>query len=323
MPNVSRVAVEVPLQCYGVEYDRADSMCQKCPHAKSCSGISQTRRGKVKLNKVEFDFVPADLSKFSVQETDDVEALYRLCFRLVFGDEQPDSLRKFQDADHRLMLAAEQARCSTKLFMMCVMLARRQLAPGTRFYASYLFAKGAGGLVNEYRDMARDKYGTFDSQTLGSLTGGDELTKAKVRLMNSEVLAGMWIVGHKLRFSGSPTEMFYAENELKLDPAWLCLEPTYYEWHDRHPPVSAAIQKHRADVHRTNGWLRKRKDVATAYFELRSSMFKRAVDEVLDRQGFRSEDFEAPELVTDAVRFWGRLGLAIQHVNCLQLAGVL
>jgi len=281
------------------------------------------RRGKVRLSKIEFDFVPADLSKFSVHESDDVDSLYKLCYRLVFGDEQPDSLRRFQDAEHKLILAAEQARCSIKLFMMCVMLARKQLAPGTRFYASYLFAKGAATLVNDFRSLARDKYGTFDSESLATLTGGDEVTRAKARILNSEVLAGMWIVGHKLRFSGSPTEKFYAENELKLDSTWLCLEPSYYEWHDSHPPISPAIIKHRAEIHRTNGWLRKRKDVATAYFELRSKMFHQALTEVLDRHGFRPDDFEAPEIVTDAVRFWSRIGLAVQHVSCLHAAGVL
>jgi hypothetical protein len=275
------------------------------------------------LSKVEFDFVPADLSRFTVEETEDVEALYKLCYRLVFGDEQPDSLRRFPDAEHRLILAAEQARCSMKLFIMCVMLSRKQLAPGTRFFASYLFAKGAPTLVNDYRTLAREKYGTFDSESLATLTGGDELTRAKTRLLNSEVLAGMWIIGHKMRFSGSPTDKFYAENELKLDSAWLCLEPTYYAWHDAHPPISDAIQKHRANVHRTNGWFRKRKDVATAYFDLRSKMFPRALTEVLDRFGYRLDDFEAPEVVTDAVKFWSRLGLALQHMNCLNVAGVL
>jgi hypothetical protein len=323
MPNVSRTAVEIPLKCYGLEYLRADPTCIKCPHAKDCGSLSQVRRGKVSLPRVEFDFVPADLSRFAVEETENVEALYKLCFRLVFGDEQPDSLRRFQDAEQKLILAAETARCSMKLFIMCVMLARKQLAPGTRFYASYLFAKGADVLVKDYRDLARDKYGTFDSQSLATLTGGDELTRAKQRILDSEVLAGMWILGHKLRFSGSPTEKFYAENELKLDPAWLCLEPTYYQWHDDHPPISEAIKKHRAEVHRTNGWFRKRKDVATAYFELRSKIFPQAIVEVLDRQGFRPDDFEAPELITDAVRFWSRLGLAVQHISCLDAAGVL
>lgn len=323
MQNVSRIAVDVPLKCYGVEYDRADQVCQKCPHSKECRSVSQVRRGKVKLSKIEFDFVPADLSKFAVQESDDADALYKLCFRLVFGDEQPDSLRRFQDAEHKLILAAETARCSMKLFIMCVMLARKQLAPGTRFYASYLFAKGAPVLVNDYRSMAREKYGTFDSESLATLTGGDELTRAKSKILNSEVLAGMWIIGHKLRFSGSPTDKFFAENELKLDASWLCLEPSYYVWHDAHPPVSPAIQKHRAEVHRINGWFRKRKDVATAHFELRSKMFHQALMEVLDKQGYTTDDFEAPEIVTDAVKFWSRLGLAIQHMNCLDTAGVL
>lgn len=277
----------------------------------------------MKLGKVEFDFVPSDLSKFSVNETEDVEALYKLCFRLVFGDEQPDSLRRIQDAEHKLILAAEQARCSMKLFIMCVMLARKQLAPGTRFYSTYLFAKGAHALVNDYRSLARDKYGTFDSESLATITGGDELTRSRRRILDSEILAGTWIVGHKLRFSGSPTERFYAENELKLDAAWLCLEPTYYEWHDAHPPISDAIQKHRANVHRVNGWFRKRKDVATAHFELRSQIFPAAIEEVLSRHGYKLDDFEAPELVTDPVKFWSRLGLAIQHIHCLGTAGVL
>jgi hypothetical protein len=321
--NFSRVAVDVPLRCYGVEYERSDQVCQKCPHMKGCRLVSVVRRGKVNLSKVEFDFVPADLSKFAVQETDDVEALYKLCYRLVFEGEEPDSLRRFKDPEQHLILAAEEARCSMRLFIMCVMLARKQLAPGTRFFATYLLAKGATNLVKDFRDMARDKYGTFDNDTLATLTGGDEVTRARHRMMNSEILAGMWIIGHKLRFSGSPTDKLYADNELKLDPVWLCLEPTYYQWHDDHPPISAAIQKHRSNVHRANGQLRKRKDVATAHFELRSSSFKQVVADVLDKHGYRLEDFEAPEIVTDAVKFWSRLGLAIQHMNCLKVAGVL
>lgn len=285
--------------------------------------VSVVRRGKVPLSKVEFDFTPSELSQYTVDDHSDAEDLYKLCYRLVYPDVDPDSLHRHPQAGRVLAQSAEEAGCSVRLYVMCCMLARKQLAPDSRFFASYLFAKGASRLVSDYKSLAQQRYGSFDYDSLANLTEKDRLSAARERMLDSEVLAGHWILGYKIKSGGSPVEQFFVENEIKLDAAWLCVEPSYFEYHDTHKDVTKAVRDHRFNVHRINTWLRKKRDVGAAYFELRNKSFKTAVEDVLQRHGHVPDDFEAPPLITNSVKFWSRLALAIQHKQCLISAGVL
>jgi hypothetical protein len=282
------------------------------------------RRGKVPLSRVEFNLVPESLEEIQIKTSGSVEKLYQTLFVLVYPDEKPDSLFKHKDAENRLNQIADDLGCSLRLYVLCCLLARRSLSPDARFYSNYLFAKNSGDLVKEYASMAREKYGAFDYESLGKLTeGGDELTKDNQRIRDSEVLAGRWVVGYKIRKAGSPLDVFYSENEIRLDPVWLSLEPTYIDYHNRFEGISATVHNHRMEVRRIRRWMQKRRPLAVSYFERRSQLFSDSVAEVLEFYGYTLNDFESPPIVYDAMKFWSRLALAIQHVGCLRMVGMI
>lgn len=317
------MAVQTPLRCYGLEYQSGDPVCQKCPHRDGCQRVSTVRRGKVPLSRVEFNLLPSSLEETQIKGQDNVEKLYQTLYTLVYPGQQPDSLYKHKDAEHRLRAISDEVGCSPRLYILCCLLARRTLCPDARFFANYLFAKNSSKLVEEFKDMAKEKYGSFDYESLSQLTGGDELTRASARIRNSEVLAGRWILGYKIKRAGSPIDAFYSENEIRLDPIWLALEPSYIDFHNKFDGISESIRNHRMETRRVWRWLRKNRHVAVNYYEHRSRLFKDSVAEVLGFYGYALDDFESPPLVHDAMKFWGRLALAIQHVGCLRLAGFL
>ena len=282
------------------------------------------RCGKVSLSRVEFNLTPESLDEIQVRDEGNIEHVYQTAYHLVYPGQQPDSLYRHKNVDHRLREISDEAGCSLRLYIICCMLARRTLAQDAKFYSNYLFARNSAKLVEEFGDMAREQYGAFDYEALGKLTqGGDKLTRDSQRLRDSEVLAGRWLVGYKVRRAGSPLPVFYAENELKLDPVWLSLEPSYVEFHNQLEGISDAISDHRMEVRRVRRWLGKHRHVAVSYFEQRSRLFSESVAEVLHTYGFSLDDFEGPTVIHDAMQFWGRLALAIQHVSCLRLAGVI
>lgn len=277
---------------------------------------------------MEFNLLPPSLEDAQAKKdkstpAQNFETLYRTCFSLVYPNEQPDSLYRHKDAERRLNDIADEVGCSVRLYMLTAMIARRELAPESRFFANYLFAKNSAALVRDYGSLAKEAYGSFDYESLGMVTGGDQLTKDGKRLLDSEVLAGQWILGYKIRKPGSVLQIFYAENEIRLHPVWLCLEPSYVDYHNQLDGISQEIHHHRMEVRRIRRWLNKRRHVAVAYHEKRSKLFKQAVEEVLDSRGFQLDDFESAPIIHDAVKFWSRLALAIQHLGCLRTAGLI
>jgi hypothetical protein len=278
----------------------------------------------VTLENVEFNLLPPSLEETQIKGADNFENLYKSLYAVVYKDQVPDSLWKHKDAEQRLKDIADEAGCSVRLFILCCMLARKTLSPNVKFFANFLFAKNSIGLVYEFSTMARERYGAFDYESLGAVTdGGDQLTQDNPKITDSELLAGLWVVGYKLLKAGAPFRQFYGENELKLDPIWLALEPSYVDYHNELEGISQAVSEHRMEVRRVRRWLSKNKHVAVMYYERRSQNFKRVVEKVLQRHGYALDSFESAPLVHDAMKFWTRLALAIQHFGCLRMAGLL
>lgn len=268
--------------------------------------------------------MPPSLEETQTRVENNFEKLYQTCYTLVYPNVQPDSLYRHKNAEQRLNDIADEAGCSVRFFMLTAMLARRELAPESRFFANYLLGKNAAVLVKDYGSLAKKRFGSFDYESLGMLTeGGDQLTQDGRRILDSEVLAGRWILGYKIRKAGSVLQVFYNENEIRLNPVWLCLEPSYIDFHNQLEGISQEISYHRMEVRRIRRWLGKKRHVAVAYYEQRSKLFKSAVEDVLDYHGYKLDDFESAPVVHDAVKFWSRLALAIQHLGCLRTAGLL
>jgi hypothetical protein len=210
---MERVAVDVPLRCYGLEHDSLDPKCQKCPHAGECKRVSIVRRGKVKLSRVEFNLLPPSLDESQTRMADDVEKLYKTCYALVYPKETPDGLFRLKDANQRLQDISDELGLSVRMYILTCMTARKALAPDARFFANFLVAKNSDRIVRDYISLATERFGAFDHESLSKVTGvSDKLTADSKRIRDSEVLAGRWVVGYKIRKSGSPLDVFYTEN---------------------------------------------------------------------------------------------------------------
>lgn len=295
-------------------------MCGACPHRLPCSSRSKVRAGKVPLNRVEFKLVPPSLGDIS--DPEDVHAIYKSCYGMVFPNHPPDYPGKIQGFSERVKALADEAECSVKMFILCLMVAKKSVDRDGRFFATACVGKNSPRLVEQFRLAVKDRYGVFDTFSLGSFADDKHLAHFKQKLMASEVLMGHWILGFKIANAGDPVKPFFSTQEYRLDPIWLCLEQSYGPYHDSTEALTAEIAKHRSAVHLAYRQMRKNKKMALSYFEVRQSMMKEVVAEVLHRRGYQPDDFECPPVVTDVVKFWSRLALAIQHIDCLRFLGV-
>jgi hypothetical protein len=250
----------------------------------------------------------------------DVFKLYQRCYSAVFN-ERADNLARIQGAKAKLESHAKEAGCSVELYIMACMLSHVNVG-GRRFYATQLFGKSTPRLVRECRLAAIRKYGVSDSAAIADLFGAeDRFDQLKQKIIDTERLVGLWLVGFKRTRGGKPHNGLYLRRELALEPAWLAFEQSYADWLSDDPPVSESRNEHRQKVKEIRSWIEPRSDVVAAVQKVRQDAFIHTVHLVVSQFGFELTSFMAPNPVTDIVRFWGRLGLAIQHVDCLKMIG--
>lgn len=140
-------------------------------------------------------------------------------------------------------------------------------------------------------------------------------------MLESEVLAGRWTINFKLESEGPPYPAIFEELEKDLDPNWLAVEPHYAEvieaYSRRESLASNSDTKHAIlDVYAR---LKSHKHEAIGNFRAREKAMPKAIKTVLGEIEYTPRDFEIrEEPITDPLRFWQRLGLAVQHMECLK-----
>lgn len=331
---LERTPFKAPLPCYGLELDMAQAQCRKCPHQDGCRQLMSNRTGRVTLDKLEWRLVPKHFGvELEVLASDDpdrhrINRVYQECYPIIFKRRAPDTTGRF---DASIEKNASEAGCSIRVYILSNMVGwtrRNEIAgdhdPEARmldFSARRLTEKNAVERAKTYSSMCRRSFGTFSPSALETLVG-DEIVQHEYdsRMFNSEVIAGSFVIGHKIRHHGSGFEQLFRSKETSLDEIWLAIEPEYMqrvlEW--RKEQTRPSIQRHRQSVMMAHGSMKKNKEYVLAAFEARQKVMHRAVETVLGHYGYRPEDFEmeaAP--VTNAMRFWVLLGRAVCHMECV------
>ena len=272
------------------------------------------------LAQCRFRLMPELLDPGKAQDPEraSLQALYARCYQTIFETQPRDRIdRRPESSAQVLDDACQETGCSLRMFMLSAMLAHRETMPQLTFYANMLMGPAAKKRAMLYRGACAKLFGTFDLTALNNLTQRAPTAGVDARLLNSEILAGEWIVGYKLRFSGSYGAPFYAARELSLDPYWLAIEPSYLNLvlvptRDTRTDMPE-LDLHRFNVCQTIHALKRNKAQARDLFNRRAEAAPEALRRVLGHFGFKVDDFHTHSLeVTDMLKCWGQLALAIK-----------
>jgi hypothetical protein len=319
---MDRVAISAPLKCYGLELDFKDERCRECPHQTGCKVHMGQRASDHKISTLTFKLTPAalDSSKLNDPELATLQQLYENCHRTVFDRGPADRLDNKPNANRKLEQAADEVSCSVRMFILANMVGHQAASPDRTFYATMLLGEAAIKRVERYRAVCYEKFATFDLTALNTLIDSNQLNSLDNRMLTSEVTAGIWIVGYRSRISGPYREKLYNAQETALDPHWLAVEDSYAKLilvpHRESPSGHPEIQRHRFNVSQTISVLKRHKTKARAVFEIRERNSQPAVKRVLEHYGFNPDEFVTKEReVTDMLKFWGQLALAIKDYH--------
>jgi hypothetical protein len=319
------------MPCYGLENNEDSIRCIKCPHKTGCAELMGTLKNHVSIDKTRFSFIPLQMVSYAntVGYTNDpdadcIEATYVLCHEWVFDSKSTGSV-----GNHKALILtrASESGTSLKLFILANMLGWKQSHPAQTFHAVMLTNAFAVHQVKVFASTCSKLYGSFNSTTLDKMTGsGIEEKDIETQILNSEVMAGSWIVEYKLHNSGAVSQNLYARKEMALHPYWLAIEPSYYrdvlsdyiQCND--PSLSSDIRRHRGDAVRIMGRLKTHPRLALSTFRIREHIMSRAVTEVLSTHGMGVADLlvDANRDVTSSIKFWTSVAVAIQQLECLR-----
>lgn len=336
--QIERTPVEIPLPCYGLELDLSNAKCRACPHQEGCADKMDFRCGRVTLDKLRFELVPKAFGVEYENLTDDdpelphLERTYRLCYQTVYDKAPPDQASRYRE---EIVQGMRQAGCSLRLYMLASMIGHQRhqetvygidpQAAVFDFSSKALTGKTAVERVRTYGDLCRRSFGTFSLSSLDTLLNENySENEYAPRMLNSEIIAGTFIVADKIHHDGYPWARLYGHKEVHLDEAWLAIEETYYETILKPHREGArsdkkAINQHRHAVWTARAHFKKQKQYAIGAFQARQAMMIRAAESVVQHFGFRMTDFEMPNReITDPMLFWVHLGWAIRHVQCLR-----
>ena len=332
---MERIAQKTPTPCYGLEFDLTTKECQACTVQKGCFEQLGRRRTVVPINRAEFKLVP---SKFEIDaenlidpETPHVERTYVLCYQTIFGKRPQDTVGQNKA---KLLQYVKATACSMRLFMLTVMIAWREKQKdilgksdlSTGIFVSKLLARPhAISQLDQYREMCRKEFGTFDLSSISTLVEEEYSESDMERRMHlSELVAAKAYVALKVHKGGPVWAQFYSMTELQLDPYWLAVEESYEE-HILRPYLAGnrgtkTEARHRHSVAQVKSQLKKHKQFAIGVFQAREAAIRKAISPVLYTFGYDVQDFEVTsEPFTNAMEFWVMLARAIQHDQCLKL----
>lgn len=332
---MERIAKKTPAPCYGLEFDLSDKRCQGCAVQTGCFEALGRRRTVVPVNKAQFKLVPAkfniDAENLVDPETPHVERTYMLCYQTIFEKRPKDTVGKHKE---KMLKNVKSAGCSMRLYMLTLMIAWREkqkdilgasdLSTGI-FTSKQLVQPSAFSRLDQYREMCRKEFGTFDLSSLSTLVD-EEYNESDMerRIYLSELVAAKQYVALKIVKGGPVWDQLYANCELQLDPYWLAIEESYDEHvlkkHKESRFGTKTEARHRYSVAQVHSQLKKSKQFAIGVFQAREAAIRKAIPSVLFTFGYSPEDFEVVnEPFTNAMEFWVMLARAIQHDQCLKM----
>lgn len=326
--NQVRTAIQPPKACFGLEQNHGNPICQGCSFQKDCADLMGCLANRINVDNAHFDFMPEALVKRypSIKGKDPdlqyIQEVYNFCYQWVFGQKARGNFLKHQPS---ILARVQESRTSVKMFFLTNMLAWKRSHSGTAFYPQTLTGKFAVRQVRILAEACQRRYGAFDTTGLDRMMGSEVAKQDfETHLLNSEIVAGSWIVNYKLFHSGDLINRLYAEKETSLNPYWLAIEPSYFDnvlnqhLENPNPNDSDLIRTHRWKVIQVLNRLKKHERQAMSVFNARERIMPEAVRRVLWQRGFREEHFEIENVpVANAIKFWARLANAIQHYECL------
>ena len=325
MKAMTPKAITPPLPCYGVEHDASCEICQQCQHAPGCRELMGDRLERVTLDHARFSLVPDAFHHRTMKVTEaerDLPAFYAQTYAQVFGCPPAGSIG--WDGP-KLIELAEEAGCSAKMFIFTCMFGHLQQREGPHdfFTPGQLVDGRALQRVNTYAKACRTKYAAFNVNAIDQLAKTHNAAcDLNARMLRSEIKAGRWIIRFKLRHDGAPYAPALEALEDELDPDWLAIEPHYTETllaYSRREDDGSHQRTRNAALERY-GRIKKHRHEALASFLARERAMPEAIDLVLAEISYAPQDFEIRDPpVTETLRFWYRLALAIQHMECVKL----
>jgi len=332
---MERTPTTAPLDCYGLELDAQDPQCQACPHMEGCFMAMGSRRYRTSLDKAVFDLVPRTYKAYRPPQPDQdpeithIQMVYVACYQSIFAKKPKDSAQPYTD---EIAANARRLKCSIRLYMLASMIGHvnhqnelighTDKASASPFTAKLLVHKRNSGFVQQYAEVCRHQFGTFTLSALDTINDTEyESSEIETVMLNSEIVAGSFIVNYKLFQGGPPEEKLYERHEIALDPHWLAVEPTYKSLVlSQGSQHGSRVQKdHRFSTIRTIKFLKSNPSVGIVVHLTRSNIMARAVSRVLGRFQLKPSDFEIKnEPVTNAFEMWKELSRAIQQNELLK-----
>jgi hypothetical protein len=296
------------------------------------------RADKVTLDQVKFDLISDKYPKeiFNVDDPDKVrlQTLYCNCYATVFDGVVPDKNDNAERFSAKILANANAADCSLRMFMLSNMIAHetheKQVIKHTeklrasRFTARSLTSAYAIKRAQMYQQMCRDRFGVFSVKSLAALSDDKEtMTDTEQLMLQNEVMAGTWMVRHKIFNSGPSERLMFDTLEFQLSHEWLALESSYTRYVLTPMRLgelkSTKVQEYRRkEVLDLIGFLKRNPSKGRWYWTTRQAIMAKAVTQVLAKFNLQPCDFMySREPVTDVMSFWRTLGLTVRHYHCL------
>lgn len=310
--SIDRTPTETPLPCFGVEYDPKADECKKCLHHDGCTAHMPRKFRRTPLSNLRFNLMP-DLGRVKRKDPDmsSLQDVYKDCVRTILGSSAHVGwLDRDKLTSERLEEICDELGCDVRQYILTNLIGHRETAPDRDFYPRQLVGDGAAKRFQTYRKEVARRYGTFDIERLEGLHG----RKVDNKMLDSELQAGRWIVGWKMRHGGFPFDSFLQFNELRMDPVWLAIEPEYKEFIGD-TDGSHAVLRHRHAVARVLGEFKRKKTKARDAFEAREQAAPEAVAKVVREHGLDPDKlYYNKPVVDDMITLWAQLGLVLQHL---------
>lgn len=318
-----RIPKDAPKSCFGLSLREGDPGCSDCKVAEGCAEHMGRRLGRVPLSEVRFDFLPEKLKirKNKRKNPSSIDAIYHSCHLAVFGKKAMHGPGK---EGQNIFANAKEAGCDVRMFVYTNMMVWKKIQPDRSFHAKMLLTDKAVERMDEWKNLCIQKFSNFNLKKLSQSLSEDTFENSlESRMAVAEERAGTYAIRYKLQHPGAPWPSLYDKYEEWLDPHWLAIEETYYQ-HALKDGIGKKLgegrkETRRAAAYRIRGQLIRAKSKAIEAFEERESCMHAVVRAVLNKFDLNPDDFDhRTEVVTDPMRFWTKLGVAVQHWECVK-----
>lgn len=287
------------------------------------------RAQRTRLDKVTFNLIPPLLETRKAWSVDDVLNAYIQAYIQVYGEE-PKMFKMLSDRAFQNRLEENATACGCSILSFCVIFMQSYRDTHTReerFSPSQMQGEKAVERVKARQKWMRQAYASTetDDAVASMFLTGTTGTSAREVLLDSEVMFGQHIVGHKIRNAGGYLKTLFHYLEGRLAPVWLVSDLDYKETvFDQHfmkqnDSLSRALKELRHSVAMIAKRLRHNSQAARAIFNIRSSVVPQAVEIVLAEHGLEPRDLEAKQSVYKrSSECWEGIGRALQHIYCMR-----